>query len=70
MEGIVQSLVDFFSNTIPAELTVFTLSLMPIIELSGRYTGGKAAGFRHVEGIFHLSCGNNFAYAVYSSVYQ
>ena len=41
MEGIVQSLVDFFSNTIPAELTVFTLSLMPIIELRGGILAAK-----------------------------
>ena len=41
MEGIDQSLVDFFSNTIPAELTVFTLSLMPIIELRGGILAAK-----------------------------
>ncbi len=41
MEGIVQTLVNFFSNTIPAELTVFLLSLMPIIELRGGILAAK-----------------------------
>ncbi len=41
MEGIVQALVHFFSNTIPAELTVFLLSLMPVIELRGGILAAK-----------------------------
>ena len=41
MEGIVQALVHFFSNTIPAKLTVFLLSLMPIIELRGGILAAK-----------------------------
>ena len=41
MEHIVEALVQLFSQTIPAELTVFVLSLMPIIELGGD-TCGKA----------------------------
>ncbi len=41
MEGIVQALVNFFSNTIPAELTVFLLSLMPVIELRGGILAAK-----------------------------
>ena len=41
MEGIVQALVNFFSETIPAELTVFLLSLMPTIELRGGILAAK-----------------------------
>lgn len=41
MEAIVQALVNFFSQTIPAELTVFLLSLMPIIELRGGILAAK-----------------------------
>lgn len=41
MESIVQALVNFFSNTIPAELTVFLLSLMPVIELRGGILAAK-----------------------------
>ena len=41
MEGIVQALVHFFSNTIPAKLTVFLLSLLPVIELRGGILAAK-----------------------------
>ena len=46
MEHIVTSLVNFFSQTIPRELTVFLLSLMPVIELRG---GILAAKLLHLE---------------------
>ncbi len=46
MENIVRSLVDFFQNTIPPELTVFILSLLPVIELRG---GILAATLLHIE---------------------
>ena len=41
MEQIVTSLVELFSKTIPAELTVFLLSLMPVIELRGGILAAK-----------------------------
>ncbi|MCH5352569.1 MAG: small multi-drug export protein [Acutalibacter sp.] len=41
MESIVEALVGFFKNTIPAELTVFLLSLLPIIELRGGILAAK-----------------------------
>lgn len=41
MEHIVETLVHLFSQTIPAELTVFVLSLMPIIELRGGILASK-----------------------------
>ena len=41
MEHIVESLVRLFSQTIPAELTVFLLSLMPVIELRGGILAAK-----------------------------
>lgn len=46
MEQIVTSLVNFFSQTIPGKLTVFLLSLMPVIELRG---GILAAKLLHLE---------------------
>lgn len=52
MEGIVQALVGFFSETIPAELTVFLLSLMPIIELRG---GILAAKLLHLDMLWAFS---------------
>ena len=41
MEHIVETLVHIFSGVIPAELTVFALSLMPIIELRGGILAAK-----------------------------
>lgn len=34
-ESLAQSLVEFFGNTIPAELTILLISLLPILELRG-----------------------------------
>ena len=34
-ENIAKSLVEFFGTTIPAELTIFLISLLPILELRG-----------------------------------
>lgn len=52
MEGIVQSLVNFFGNTIPGELTVFLLSLMPIIELRGGILAAKLLGVEILPAFF------------------
>ncbi len=38
---MVETLVKFFSEIIPAELTVFLLSMMPIIELRGGIVASK-----------------------------
>ena len=35
VEHLVESLVNFFGTTIPAELTIFIVSLFPILELRG-----------------------------------
>lgn len=34
-ETLVQSFVDFFQNKIPPELTIFIISMMPVLELRG-----------------------------------
>ena len=34
-ERLAEAFVNFFGNTIPAELTIFLVSLMPILELRG-----------------------------------
>ncbi len=52
MESIVQALVDFFSRTIPGELTVFLLSLMPIIELRGGILAAKLLGLEMIPAFF------------------
>ena len=46
VETIVNSLVDFFSDTVPKELVVFLISMVPILELRG---GMIAASLLDVE---------------------
>ncbi|MBQ2667108.1 MAG: small multi-drug export protein [Clostridia bacterium] len=41
---MVEALVQFFSEIIPAELTVFVISLMPILELRGGLVAAKLLG--------------------------
>ena len=35
MDAVIQSIVEFLANKIPNELTVFVISLMPVLELRG-----------------------------------
>lgn len=46
MESIVQNIVDMFSGTLPKELIVFIVSMIPILELRGSIL---AAGFLKME---------------------
>lgn len=46
MDAIIQSLVHFFSNVIPDWLTVFVISLCPVLELRG---GLIAARLLHMD---------------------
>lgn len=41
MDAIIQGLVDFFSNVIPDWLTVFVISLCPVLELRGGLIAAK-----------------------------
>lgn len=52
MEHIVETLVHVFSGVIPAELTVFTLSLMPIIELRGGILAAKLLNLQLLPAFF------------------
>lgn len=52
MEHLVEILVHFFSQTIPAELTVFVLSLMPVIELRGGILASKLLDLQMVPAFF------------------
>lgn len=52
METIVQALVHLFSQTIPAELTVFLLSLMPVIELRGGILAAKLLSLPMIPAFF------------------
>ena len=52
MEHIVETLVHIFSGVIPAELTVFALSLMPIIELRGGILAAKLLDMQLLPALF------------------
>ena len=52
MERIVETLAELFSNTIPAELTVFVLSLMPVIELRGGILAAKFLDLQMIPAFF------------------
>ena len=55
-------LVDFFlqlfGETIPAELTVFTISLMPILELRGGLIAARLLGMNVWSAFFFCFIGN------------
>ena len=39
-----EALLEFFSKTIPAELTVFIMSMIPLVELRGGILAAKVLG--------------------------
>ena len=63
---MVEALVNFFRNIIPGELTVFILSMMPIIELRG----GLVARRRFIACHADLLHRHHFTDAVHSALYQ
>lgn len=46
MESWVHAVIDLFNNTVPGELTIFIISLLPVLELRG---GILAAGILGVD---------------------
>ena len=46
MDAIVSAIVEFFNNVIPKELTIFIISMLPILELRG---GMLAAALLNVD---------------------
>jgi uncharacterized membrane protein len=46
MDGLVQSIVELFSGTLPKELIIFLVSMVPLLELRGSIL---AAGFMEVS---------------------
>ena len=65
---MVEALVNFFRNIIPGELTVFILSMMPIIELRGGLVAAKMRRFIacHAD-LLHRHHSTD---AVHSALYQ
>lgn len=53
-----EALLDFFSKTIPAELTVFLMSMIPLVELRGGILAAKVLGLDLLPAIFICAAGN------------
>lgn len=58
VESIVNSMVDFFKDTIPSELIVFVISLFPILELRGGMIAAKLLDVEFVKAFFICYVGN------------
>ena len=58
VENIVNSMVDFFKDTIPSELIVFVISLFPILELRGGMIAAKLLDVEFVKAFFICYVGN------------
>ena len=50
-EHLVEQFVDLFQNRIPPELTVFIISLFPILELRGGLIAAKLLGMNLVPAV-------------------
>ncbi len=57
-ESLAQALVDFFGNTIPSWLTVFLISMLPILELRGGLIAAKLLGIPLVRAFIICYIGN------------
>lgn len=57
-ESIAQALVAFFGNTIPAELTIFLISLLPILELRGGMIAAALLGVNFTKAFLICLVGN------------
>ncbi len=44
MDGIVEALTNFFKSTVPAELIIFIVSILPILELRGGLVAAALLG--------------------------
>lgn len=58
MEGLVEGLVTFFGTTIPKELTVFVISVMPVLELRGGLVAARLLEMDVLRAFFFCFIGN------------
>lgn len=58
MEGLVEALVTFFGTTIPKELTVFVISVMPVLELRGGLIAARLLEMDVLRAFFFCFVGN------------
>lgn len=57
-ETLVQQMVEWFQNTIPSELVVFVISLLPILELRGGLIAASILGIDWVTATIICVIGN------------
>ena len=57
-EQLATTLTEFFGDTIPAELTIFIISLLPILELRGGLIAAKLLGVNLVKAFIICFVGN------------
>ena len=58
VENIVNSMVDFFKDTIPSELIVFLVSMFPILELRGGMIAAKLLDVEFIRAFVICYIGN------------
>ncbi len=58
VDSIVNSMVDFFRDSIPKELVVFIISLFPILELRGGMIAAKLLDVEFMKAFFICYAGN------------
>lgn len=58
VENIVNSMVDFFKDTIPSELIVFLVSMFPILELRGGMIAAKLLDVEFLRAFLICYIGN------------
>lgn len=58
MDALIQSLVDFFSSRIPNEITVFIVSLLPVLELRGGLIAARILNMDVLKAFLFCYIGN------------
>lgn len=58
MDAVIQSIVEFLANKIPNELTVFVISLMPVLELRGGLIAARILEMDVLKAFFFCFIGN------------
>lgn len=57
-DQLIQSMVEFFGDKIPAELTVFIISVLPILELRGGLIAATLLGMEPIKAFIICYLGN------------
>ena len=58
MDSLIQSIVEFFSSKIPNELTVFIVSLFPVLELRGGLIAARILNMDAIRAFLFCFVGN------------